>query len=115
MSAQIISIGVKLSTAQQVIDIAETYDHIYCSVGIHPHEAGNEPLSCDIEAITALASHPKCVAIGEAGLDYYYDNAPRDATGGKPQGTNHSSPRLRSTYYYPCQRCRYGYGRYPRR
>ena len=76
---QIISIGVKLSTAQRVIDIAETYDHIYCSVGIHPHEAGNEPLACDIEAITALASHPKCVAIGEAGLDYYYDNAPRNA------------------------------------
>ena len=73
----IISIGVKLSTADSPKKIAETYDNIFCSVGIHPHEAENEPLSCDYDAIYAAANHPKVVAIGEAGLDYYYDNAPR--------------------------------------
>ena len=75
---QIISIGVKLSTADAPKAIAEAHDHIWCSVGIHPHEAENEPLSCDVDAIKQAADHPKCVAIGEAGLDYFYDNAPRE-------------------------------------
>ena len=75
---QIISIGVKLSTADKPKAIAEAHDHIWCSVGIHPHEAENEPQACDIDAITKAADHPKVVAIGEAGLDYFYDNAPRD-------------------------------------
>jgi len=74
---QIISIGVKLSTADKPKQIAETYDNVWCSIGIHPHEAENEPLACDINAIRAAANHPKVVAIGEAGLDYFYDNAPR--------------------------------------
>ena len=75
---QIISIGVKLSTADAPKAIAEAHEHIWCSVGIHPHEAENEPLSCDVDAIKKAADHPKCVAIGEAGLDYFYDNAPRE-------------------------------------
>ena len=75
---QIISIGVKLSTSEGPKKIAEANDHIWCSIGIHPHEAENEPLSCDLDAIRAAADHPKVVAIGEAGLDYYYDNAPRE-------------------------------------
>ena len=75
---QIISIGVKLSTADKPKAIAEAHEHIWCSVGIHPHEAENEPQACDVAAITKAADHPKVVAIGEAGLDYFYDNAPRD-------------------------------------
>ena len=74
---QIISIGVKLSTADKPKQIAETYANVWCSIGIHPHEAENEPLACDINAIRDAANHPKVVAIGEAGLDYFYDNAPR--------------------------------------
>ena len=74
---QIISIGVKLSTADKPKQIAESYDNVWCSIGIHPHEAENEPLACDINAIRDAANHPKVVAIGEAGLDYFYDNAPR--------------------------------------
>lgn len=74
----IITIGVKLSTSERPKAIADAHDHIWCSVGIHPHEAENEPLSCDVDAIRKAADHPKCVAIGEAGLDYFYDNAPRD-------------------------------------
>lgn len=74
---QIISIGVKLSTADKPKAIAEAHHNVWCSVGIHPHEAENEPLACDVEAILKAADHPKVVAIGEAGLDYFYDNAPR--------------------------------------
>jgi len=75
---RVITIGVKLSTADRPRRIAETYDNVWFSAGIHPHEAGNEPQACDIDAIMAAADHPRCVAIGEAGLDYHYDYAPRD-------------------------------------
>ena len=75
---RVITIGVKLSTADRPRRIAETYDNVWFSAGIHPHEAGNEAQACDIDAIIAAADHPRCVAIGEAGLDYHYDYAPRD-------------------------------------
>jgi TatD DNase family protein len=73
--SQIITIGVKLTTADRPKALAEAHDNIWCSVGIHPHEAGSEPDAANIDAILASADHPKCVAIGEAGLDYFYDHA----------------------------------------
>jgi TatD DNase family protein len=73
--SQIITIGVKLTTADRPKALAEAHDNIWCSVGIHPHEAGSEPDAANIDAILASADHPKCVAIGEAGLDYFYDYA----------------------------------------
>ena len=62
----------------QIKAIAERYDNVFCSVGTHPHNADQE-LDFTAEDIAALAEHPKCIAIGEAGLDYFYDNAPREA------------------------------------
>lgn len=62
----------------QVRAIAEEFPNVYCSVGTHPHNAGAER-GIPVEEIVALAEHPKVVAIGEAGLDYFYDKAPRDA------------------------------------
>ena len=73
--SHIITIGVKLTTADRPKALAESHDNIWCSVGIHPHEAGSEPDAANIDAIFASADHPKCVAIGEAGLDYFYDYA----------------------------------------
>ena len=57
--------------------IADAHDDIYCSVGVHPHDSGaTEPVS---EAmLQEAARHPKVVGIGETGLDFYYDNSPRD-------------------------------------
>ena len=57
--------------------IAEAHDEVVFTVGTHPHHAAAE---ADIGAaeIVALASHPRCVGIGEAGLDHHYDHAPRD-------------------------------------
>src|SRR5204863_375694 len=54
--------------------IAERFDDVYCSIGTHPHHAAKEP---DVTAgdLVAAANHPKVVAIGEAGLDYHYDNS----------------------------------------
>lgn len=76
---EIISIGVRLDTAHKPRQLAESYDNIWFSVGIHPHEAEKDPQACDYNALVKLASHDKCVAIGEAGLDYFYDYAPRQA------------------------------------
>ena len=76
---EVISIGVKLSTADKPRQLAETHDNVWFSAGIHPHEASNEPDACNLQSILVAANHPKCVAIGEAGLDYFYDNAPRKA------------------------------------
>ena len=73
--SHIITIGVKLTTSDRPKALAEAHDNIWCSVGIHPHEAGSEPDAANIDAIFASADHPKCVAIGEAGLDYFYDYA----------------------------------------
>lgn len=59
------------------IPIAEAHDWIFTSVGVHPHDA----VKCTerhFDQMRTLASHPKVVAIGETGLDYYYDNSPRD-------------------------------------
>lgn len=56
--------------------IAEAYPEVFFSVGTHPH-AAHEELDITADEIVRLSAHPKCVAIGEAGLDYYYkDKAP---------------------------------------
>lgn len=58
--------------------IAERYENVWCSVGTHPHHA-DEELHIQVDDLVRLSAHPRCVAIGEAGLDYFYDNAPREA------------------------------------
>ena len=58
--------------------LAERYPNVWCSVGTHPHHA-DEELHIAVDDLVRLSAHPRCVAIGEAGLDYFYDNAPREA------------------------------------
>ncbi|HWF63529.1 MAG TPA: TatD family hydrolase [Rhizomicrobium sp.] len=72
-----ISIGTELKRFPGVRTIAERFDNVWCSVGIHPHEAENELLS-DAEALLAETDHPKVVGIGETGLDYFYEHSPRE-------------------------------------
>ena len=66
-----------IKTAKEAIALAEKYQQIYVTVGIHPHDTKdwNESFLPEIEA---LANHPKVIAIGEIGLDYYYDFSPQD-------------------------------------
>ncbi len=73
----ILTISTRLSTFGQVLAIAERHDNIYCSVGVHPHEAGSEKAT--VEQLVDLARHPKVVAFGETGLDYFYERSPREA------------------------------------
>ena len=61
-----------------VLDLAKKYDRIYCGIGIHPHNA-NSASKENLEVVESLAEeHKKVVAIGEIGLDYYYDFAPKE-------------------------------------
>jgi TatD DNase family protein len=73
----LVTICTRVRKFDQVLAIAEAHEHIFCSVGTHPHNA-EEERDISLEEILALAAHPKVVAIGEAGLDYHYDNAPRE-------------------------------------
>jgi len=72
-----LTIGTKITKFDGVLAMAERFPNVSCSVGIHPHEAGVEP-KMDVEKLTTLAKHPKVVAFGETGLDFYYEHSPRD-------------------------------------
>ncbi|WP_029688114.1 TatD family hydrolase [Thermoanaerobacter sp. A7A] len=72
----LINVGSNLLTSKQSIELAHSYDFIYASVGIHPHDAQRE--FDKVEEIERLALQEKVVAIGEIGLDYYYDDPPKE-------------------------------------
>ena len=73
----IVTISTDAADAEAARRLAEEHDDIWCTSGIHPHEA--DRAAADFAAIRELAIHSKCVAIGETGLDYHYENAPREA------------------------------------
>ncbi|NVD41423.1 TatD family hydrolase [Ensifer sp. HO-A22] len=75
---QMITISTRVKRFDTILAIAEAYPNVFCSVGTHPHNA-DEELDITADDLVRLSAHPKVVAIGEAGLDYFYDNAPRDA------------------------------------
>lgn len=72
-----VTIGTRVRDFGQVRAIAEAHPQVYCTVGTHPHEAEKEA-DVGIERLVELAAHPKVIGIGESGLDYFYDSAPRD-------------------------------------
>jgi TatD DNase family protein len=73
-----VSIGTELRRFPGVKKVADRFADVWCSVGVHPHVAEKELLSGP-SALLAEAGHPKVVGIGETGLDYYYEHAPREA------------------------------------
>lgn len=73
-----VTISTRIRRFGEIRAIAEAYPNVFCSVGTHPHQA-HEELDIPVSEIVALSQHPKVVAIGEAGLDYFYDNSPREA------------------------------------
>jgi len=75
---RMVTICTRVRKFDQVLTVAEKHDPVFCSVGTHPHNAGEER-GIPAEEIIELSKHPKVVAIGEAGLDYFYDKAPREA------------------------------------
>jgi TatD DNase family protein len=73
---RMITISTRIAYGDRLVALADRLPSVYFSIGTHPHQAAEEP-ETDIAAIRAFARHPKCIAIGEAGLDYHYDYAPR--------------------------------------
>ena len=73
-----VTISTRVHRFADVLAIAERFADVYCSVGTHPHHA-HEELEITTADLVAHTRHPKVVALGEAGLDYHYDNSPRDA------------------------------------
>lgn len=75
---RMVTISTRVRQLDGLLAIAEQFDDVFCSVGTHPHHA-HEELDVSPADLIAHAKHRKVVAIGEAGLDYFYDNAPREA------------------------------------
>lgn len=75
--AKMVTIGVRLSQAPDSIARAEANPNVWCTIGVHPHHAAEAPVPAP-ETIATLAAHPRVIGIGESGLDYFYDRAPRD-------------------------------------
>jgi TatD DNase family protein len=74
---RIVSISTYVERFETYRNLAETHAEVYFSVGTHPHNAAAEP-DIPVERIVALSAHPRCIGIGESGLDYHYDMSPRD-------------------------------------
>jgi TatD DNase family protein len=72
-----VTIGTRLDAFTGILAIAEAAPDIWCTVGVHPHEAADHANLLP-DRVVALAAHPKVVGIGETGLDYHYDLSPRD-------------------------------------
>ncbi|MBF0093025.1 MAG: TatD family hydrolase [Alphaproteobacteria bacterium] len=75
--SRMLTISTHVTRFDRVLAVAERHEGVYCTVGIHPHEAGKEP-PVDKERLIALSRHPKVVGFGETGLDYFYEHSPRE-------------------------------------
>ena len=69
--------GADMASSHAAVRLSETYDFVYAAVGVHPHEARHMS-DGDFDILRRLSVHPNVKAIGEIGLDYYYDHSPRD-------------------------------------
>lgn len=75
--SHVINIGCDVKSSEMSVHMAEKYDYIYAAVGVHPHEL-YDMSSQTIDKLRKLSEHKKVVAIGEIGLDYYYNTHPRE-------------------------------------
>ena len=75
--SHVINLGGDVKSSETSVRMADKYDYIYAAVGVHPHEL-YDMSSQTIDKLRKLSEHKKVVAIGEIGLDYYYDTHPRE-------------------------------------
>ncbi len=76
--ARMVNIGTTCREFPHVLTTAEAFDDVVCSVGVHPHHVHEEGENISTDELVKRAMHPKVVGIGETGLDFYYNKAPRD-------------------------------------
>jgi len=75
---RIVTISTRVKRIDALLAIAARFPNVYCSVGTHPHQADEED-GIPADELSALTKHPKVVALGEAGLDYFYQHGSREA------------------------------------
>jgi TatD DNase family protein len=75
--ARMVTISTHVARFEVYRALAEAHENVFCTIGTHPHNAASE-LDVPAERLVELSNHPRCIAIGEAGLDYHYDKSPRD-------------------------------------
>lgn len=76
--SRMVTISTRVARFAAYAALAERFPSVWCTVGTHPHGA-HEELDVTAAQLVELSRHPRCVAIGEAGLDYHYDKSPREA------------------------------------
>ncbi len=76
--SRMVTISTRVARFATYAALAERFPSVWCTVGTHPHGA-HEELDVTAAELVELSRHPRCVAIGEAGLDYHYDKSPREA------------------------------------
>ncbi|HEU5476487.1 MAG TPA: TatD family hydrolase [Gaiellaceae bacterium] len=74
---RILTVGTDLDDGRRALSLADRHDGVFAILGIHPHEAGTAT-GADVAELRDLLQHPKAVAVGETGLDWFRDYAPRD-------------------------------------
>ncbi len=74
---EMVTIGTKLQQSLDITILAETYPNLWCTIGVHPHSAAELPVPSP-ESLAAMTVSPRVIGVGESGLDYFYDKAPRD-------------------------------------
>ena len=72
-----ITIGCDLQSSMRALGLASVHSDVWASIGVHPHDASQAGDHFE-DALRSMAGHPRCVAIGECGLDFHYDRSPRD-------------------------------------
>ncbi len=72
-----VTVCTRLRTLERTLEIVSRYDDVFAAVGVHPHEAAAEG-GVTVDDLAEIAGHPRVVALGETGLDYFYDHSPRD-------------------------------------
>lgn len=76
---RIVTIASSTEDSLRALDLARRHEVMWCTSGVHPHDVGSGAELSDMTVLRETAGHPRCVAIGETGLDYFYENAPRRA------------------------------------
>ena len=74
---ELVTIGTTLEQSLAIRSLAEAHATVWCTVGVHPQSAAKAPVPTP-HALAAMADHAKVIGIGESGLDYFYDTAPKD-------------------------------------
>ena len=78
---RIVSVGTTVASGRGTLALCEREDGVFAALGLHPHEAGHVG-DADLDELRELLAHPRAVAVGETGLDYHRDLAPRDRQAG---------------------------------